>query len=75
MFIIAFRGFGNSTRGKTLLNCLSLLDLVCLAREIQNFLRTKRDLKGRCGIYFTFSHLCGPLVPKLLEGFLFQFYF
>ena len=44
-------------------------------REIQEFFRTKIDPKGRCGIYFTFTHLCGLLVPMLLEGFLFQFYF
>ena len=31
--------------------------------------------KRRCGIYFTFTHLCGLFVPKPLVGFLFQFYF
>ena len=42
--------------------------------KMQEFLKTKRDLQGRCGIYFTFIYLCGLLVPMPLEGFLFQFY-
>ena len=44
-------------------------------REMQESLKTKRDWKRRCGIYFTFTHLCGLIVPKPLVGFLFQFYF
>ena len=42
---------------------------------MQEFLKTKRDPKRRCGIYFSFTHLCGLFVPKPLVGFLFQFYF
>ena len=42
-------------------------DLKFGKREIQEFLRTKKDLKGRCGIYFTFTHLCGPL-SKAFRG-------
>ena len=48
MFIIAFRGFGNSTREKTLANCMSLLDLVCFAKIFYN-----KERARRCGIYFT----------------------
>ena len=44
-------------------------------REMQESLKTKRDLKRRCGIYFTFTHLCGLIAPKPFVGFLFQFYF
>ena len=43
---------------------MSLFGMVCLARE-------KRELKGRCGIYFTFIHLCGFHVPRPFKGFLF----
>ena len=42
---------------------------------MQEFLKTKGDPKRRCGIYFTFTHLCGLFVPKPSVGFLFQFYF
>ena len=42
---------------------------------MQEFFKTTRDLKRRCGTYFTFTHLCGLFVPKPLVGFLFQFYF
>ena len=40
---------------------------------MQESLKTKRDLKRRCRIYFTFTHLCGLIIPKSLV--LFQFYF
>ena len=53
-------------------NCMSFFGMVCLAREMQEFLKTKRG--GRCEIYFTFINLCGLLVPRPLEGFLFPFY-
>ena len=43
-------------------------------REMREFSKTKRELKGRRGIYFTFIHLCGFLVPTPFEGFLFQYY-
>ena len=44
-------------------------------REIQESLKTKRDSERKCGLYFTFTHLCGLFVLKPLVGFLFQFYF
>ena len=40
-------------------------------KEMQESLKTKM----RCGIYFTFTHLCGLVIPKPLVGFLFHFYF
>ena len=49
-------------------NCMSLLDLVlCRKREMQGFLRIKRDWKWRCVTYCTFIHLCGLLAPLFLE--------
>ena len=54
-------------------DCMSLFGMVCLAREMREFSKTKRELKGRCGIYFTFIHLCGFRVPRPFKGFLFQF--
>ena len=33
MFVIAFKGFGNSFEAKLMANCLSFFGLVCLARE------------------------------------------
>ena len=44
-----------------------------LARIV--WVSSRRDLKRSCGIYFTFTHLCGLIVPKPLVGFLFRFYF
>ena len=55
-------------------NCMSLWYGLFGKREMQEFFKTKKDLQGRHGIYFTFIHLCGFLVPRPLEGFLFQFY-
>ena len=54
-------------------DCMSLSGVICLVKEkCDNFF--KIELKGRCGIYFTFIHLCGFLVPRPFEGFIFQFY-
>ena len=75
MFIIAFRGFGNS-RGEKLYGKLYVSLVWFVWQEINvRIFESKRDLKGRCGTSFTFTLLCGLLVPLLLEAFLFQFYF
>ena len=36
-------------------------------REMQGFLRIKREQKGKCGTYFTVFPLCGLHVPLYLE--------
>ena len=56
-------------------NCMSLFGFdLCGKREMQGFLRIKRDWKERCGKYCTFIHLCGFLAPLFLEEFHWPFY-
>ena len=69
MFIVAFRGFGNSIKGKNMrqIVCLTLIWFVW-KREMQGFLRTKRGWKGRCETCFTFIPLVGILYFYFLRS-------
>ena len=60
MFMIAFKGFGSCTRGKTLwqIACRSLV-MVCLTREMQGFWRIKREL---ISLLFLFEGLMYPCI-------------
>ena len=64
MFTIALKGFGSCTRDKILwqIAWYGLFD----KREIQGFLRIKRERKGKCETYFTYFPFCGLHVPLYL---------
>ena len=55
-------------------NCMPLFVMVCLAREMQGFLRIKRERKGNYETYFTYFPLCGLHVSLYLEECHFRFY-
>ena len=64
MFTIALKGFGSCTRGKTLWQ-IAWYGLFG-KREIQGFLRIKREWKEKFETYFTSFPFCGLHVPLYL---------
>lgn len=75
MFVITFRGFGNSIKGKTLwkIACLTLVWFVWQERHAMVF-ENKERWKGCCRTYFTSIPLCGLLVLPILGDLHIQFY-
>ena len=75
MFIIAFKGFGNSTRGKTLwrIVCLSLVWFVWQERNermFENKERSKEEVWDKCYFYSSLWADCSKAFSGVPLSFL-----